>query len=76
MFELLITIEYFSLAFVNDTCSARTETYYMFDNSRGEYYCYVDRDEDVLQTIEWAIAREAYWEASKVKVIEYKENCK
>ena len=50
----------------------RIETYYAFDNSKGEYYCYVEIDEDIVRTKEWAEAREEYWEAFKTKVVEIK----
>ena len=71
MFEIVET-EYLTM----DFCGPRIETYYSFDNSKGQYYCYVDIDEDISRTTDWYTARREYIEASKVKVVEKKSNCK
>jgi hypothetical protein len=32
----------------------RIETYFTFDNIKGEYYCHVEIDEYIVSTKEWA----------------------
>jgi hypothetical protein len=73
MFESVIMIKsIFFSAF--DTCD-KVETHYIFDNTRGEYNCYIDKDEDIVCTKEWVKAREEYLEASKIKEIKYRGKC-
>lgn len=67
----VVYIEYYA----DEPCSPITETHYAFDNSKGEYYCYVMKDEDIPVTKEWIVAQNEYWEASKVKVVVKKGKC-
>ena len=67
----IVTIEYY----MDEPCSPITRTFYSFDNSKGEYYCYVMKDEDILVTKEWIVAHDEYWEKSKVKTVVKEGNC-
>ena len=67
----IVTYEYS----IGEPCSPVTKTFYSFDNSKGEYYCYVMRDKDILVTKEWIIANDEYWEKSKIKVIVEEGDC-
>ena len=60
----IVVIEYY----MDWPCSPITNTYYAFDNSKGEYYCYVIKDEDIQVTKEWIKAKNEYYEKSKTKV--------
>ena len=67
----IVTYEYY----VDEPCSDTTKTFYSFDNSKGEYYCYVMRDEDILVTKEWIVAHDEYWEKSKINTIVEEGDC-
>jgi hypothetical protein len=67
----IVTIEYS----MDDPCADTTNTFYSFDNSKGEYYCYVMRDEDIPITKEWIVAHDEYWKKSQTKVIVEEGNC-
>jgi hypothetical protein len=67
----VVTTEYF----MDDPCSPITNTYYAFDNSKGEFYCYVIVDEDIPITKEWIKAHDEYYEKSKVKVEVEERDC-
>jgi hypothetical protein len=61
--------------YVDNPCSPITKTFYSFDNSKGEYYCYVEKDEDIPVTKEWVVAQEEYWKKSKTKTTIEKREC-
>jgi hypothetical protein len=67
----VVTYEYY----MDEPCSDTTKTFYSFDNSKGEYYCYVVVDEDIPITKEWIKAHDEYYEKSKVKVEVEKGKC-
>lgn len=67
----IVTYEYS----MDEPCSPITKTFYSFDNSKGEFYCYVMKDEDIPVTKEWIVAHDEYWEKSKTKVIVEEGDC-
>ena len=73
---MIDTIAIVMIGYLNgNPCSPIAETYYTFDNSKGEYYCYVEKDEDILITEEWVKAHDEYWEKSITKIVEKKGDC-
>ena len=67
----IVTYEYS----IGEPCSPVTKTFYSFDNSKGEYYCYVMKDEDILVTKEWIKAHDEYYEKSQTKVTIEERKC-